>query len=342
MPSISGMIYDDTGAPASARVVRLYRRDNGMLLGETRTGDGSPAPADPYWDFVVDIMRGAGTHGANIVGTDKGTLVVTSGNSSGIEVVRPAPTFSNAVPGLQTTQMLFTSSTGASRFELPVVANIPANAAYNTEQTLEFFMTPTTDVRQYQFMNICPTSVTSVSTLADSFYMVVTTAGQLAIGYAGTSVYAVSATGVIVPGARHFMRICLSNDSAPGGRRIRVYVNGVLIHDITPPYFLPNCFSTINAAAKSRLWINARFNLWGATASTYFWGLIEQLRITHSVLRDTPLIPADPWPGPATGIPTTAGAYYFSTNYTGEIQRVVLDDSAGTTYNDLIKRAIPA
>ena len=42
-----------------------------------------------------------------------------------------------------------------------------------------------------------------------------------------------------------------------------------------------------------------------------------------------------------TGAPA-AGSYSISTSYAGECNVLFLDDSAGTTYNDIVARATPS
>lgn len=41
MPTVAGMIYDETGSPAAGRIVILHRRDTGAVIGRTATSDGT-------------------------------------------------------------------------------------------------------------------------------------------------------------------------------------------------------------------------------------------------------------------------------------------------------------
>lgn len=56
--TVSGVIYDDTGAEAD-RTVRIYDRATGELLGETvsDSGDGTYSLAAPAVDDVPEVQR---------------------------------------------------------------------------------------------------------------------------------------------------------------------------------------------------------------------------------------------------------------------------------------------
>lgn len=64
MPTVSGIVYDDTGAPVAGRIVRAYRRDSGVLLGQAVTsagsGGGGGGPTDSNWTDVVFLAHGDG------------------------------------------------------------------------------------------------------------------------------------------------------------------------------------------------------------------------------------------------------------------------------------------
>lgn len=57
MPTISGTVYDHTGAAAAGRIVRAYRRDTGAFLGQTTTGTGAATPGDPNFSNVTLLLR---------------------------------------------------------------------------------------------------------------------------------------------------------------------------------------------------------------------------------------------------------------------------------------------
>jgi hypothetical protein len=82
---IAGVVYDDAGQPAPDRIVRIYSRSTGAMLGETITQDGPlPTPEDPYWGDVVLAMHMNEPDGATAFTDEKGGLssstnVVASG-----------------------------------------------------------------------------------------------------------------------------------------------------------------------------------------------------------------------------------------------------------------------
>lgn len=85
MNVISGTVYDASNNLAPLILVRAFRRDTGMLLGETITGaSATPMPGDAHWDKVIVLVPCAGESGATTF-TDVSPLghtVFTIGNAS--------------------------------------------------------------------------------------------------------------------------------------------------------------------------------------------------------------------------------------------------------------------
>ena len=111
------------------------------------------------------------------------------------------------------------------------------------------------------------------------------------------------------------------------GGRLRAFVEGVQILDVA---------NTFNFANPS--------GVIGGYHSSYFNGnvLLDDFRVTKGVARHTANFTPPTAPHYDAGeLPATpAGSYGITTAYTGEVQRIVLDDDAGTLYNDLIDRVI--
>lgn len=63
MGTISGVIYDDTGNPAS-RIVRAYRRDTGALLGEASSAAADAVDGDDNFADVSLLLHFDGTNGS--------------------------------------------------------------------------------------------------------------------------------------------------------------------------------------------------------------------------------------------------------------------------------------
>lgn len=77
---IAGVVYDDAGQPAPDRIVRIYSRSTGAMLGETITQDGPPpTPGDPYWGDVVLAMHMNEPDGATTFADEKGGASSSSG-----------------------------------------------------------------------------------------------------------------------------------------------------------------------------------------------------------------------------------------------------------------------
>lgn len=77
---ISGVVYDDAGQQAPDRIVRIYSRSTGAMLGETVTQGGPlPTPGDPYWGDVVLAMHMNEPDGATTFADEKGGASSSSG-----------------------------------------------------------------------------------------------------------------------------------------------------------------------------------------------------------------------------------------------------------------------
>lgn len=57
MPTIKGAVYDSSGAAVAGRVVRVYRRDTGALLGVTTSSDGTEVGGDSLFDDVSLLLH---------------------------------------------------------------------------------------------------------------------------------------------------------------------------------------------------------------------------------------------------------------------------------------------
>ena len=77
---IAGVVYDDAGQPAPDRIVRIYSRSTGAMLGETVTQGGPvQTTVDPYWNDVILAMHMSGPDGATTFADEKGGASSSSG-----------------------------------------------------------------------------------------------------------------------------------------------------------------------------------------------------------------------------------------------------------------------
>lgn len=86
-----------------------------------------------------------------------------------------------------------------------------------------------------------------------------------------------------------------------------------------------------------------RFGLSPANGE-FFHGYLDDIRVTKGLARYTSGFtpPTVAFPNSGDIAANTLGEYSIDCgSYTGEVQRIVLDDDAGTTYNDRIKRVFP-
>lgn len=84
MPTVSGTVYDITGATAAGRVVRAYRRDTGALLGTAVSSDGTVyGVGDSNWTSVQLHLKFNGTNGSTTFTDSSPTpkTVTPSGNA---------------------------------------------------------------------------------------------------------------------------------------------------------------------------------------------------------------------------------------------------------------------
>lgn len=84
MPTVSGTVYDSTGATAAGRVVRAYRRDTGALLGTAVSSDGTVyGVGDSDWTSVQLHLKFNGSNGSTTFTDSSPTpkTVTPSGNA---------------------------------------------------------------------------------------------------------------------------------------------------------------------------------------------------------------------------------------------------------------------
>lgn len=309
MPTISGTVTDTDGNPASGYTIRFYRRDNGVLLGETLTGTGSAGASDPDFASVAVLLRFNEADGA--------LTPVNLGSHAGFTRVDGTdntffPRVSSALPGFG--NQLYCPVNGVNSQTMDVLHFTDAGTAGSTSFTLEGFLTPIFQDQPMRFWGI-----------GSSISFGLSTSGHLALKVNGAD-QGQTATPVLSNNTRHFVRATFDRASTIA----RIYVDGTQVHtaavnSTTGGGFILNYDTTTPPAGNGSL--------------RPYSGYMDEVRLTYGgVIRTSPAVPAAPWPTNTAAPAITVGTYTFTTSYTGEVNVVCLDNAAGTVENDLILR----
>ena len=314
MPTISGTVYDDAGAPAAGRIVRAYRRDTGALLGATVTSDGASIPGDEHYASTKLLLHFNGAEGSTTF-TDSSPVV-------------RVPTVAGAAK-IGTAQSAFGGSSGnftiaGSSIEYASSADFDWTSASYTIELMAYITAHCANG------DGTPRMIGVGDITGDILYWGFgpDASGKLTFYYwSGAQNKFIGSSTIPL---NQWVRLAMSFD----GTSVRLFVNGVL--DGTFAY-------SIAAASSGSMPFRVGFSSGtGATASAFF---CDELRITKGAARHTASFtpPTAPYPNSADETPgPEEGSYTMTVSYTGEVQRIVLDDDAGTLYNDLIDRVVLA
>lgn len=307
MPTISGTVYDDTGAPAAGRKVRAYQRDTGALLGEVSTGTGSVIPGDPDFDKVSLLLHFDGANGSTVF-TDKSASPKTFTAAGTAQISTAQSVFGGASIRLDgSAGHIYSSNIAGARLtsgDFVIECRFRPDAVTGTQ---------------------CLISQRTTTPAAKGWGIFLNASGQVFMqGNTGTPSFVITPTGTYVANAWHSLTV------EKFGSTTKIYVGGVEKGSASFGWDVDTT-SVFSIGYERQL-------------SQYpFAGYIDELRITDGVARYkgafTPA--AAPFYDVAEIAATPAGSYTIDTGgFTGEVQRVVLDDVAGTVYNDLIDRVI--
>ena len=310
MPTISGTVYDHTGAAAAGRIVRAYRRDTGVLLGQTTTGTGATTPGDPSYANVSLLLRGDGGNGSIAV-------IDSSSSPKSVTAVGNAQ-ISTAQSKFGGASILFDGSGDYLSIPSTPALNFQGDVALTIEAWVYVSAHGGSDKTVFgNYGWVDSTNYIQAS-------LIVASDGRLRALFGSQDVYS---TQTVPTG--QFAHIALSVSST----QIVFSVNGSTSTITRTEFSLPAYLGSHFIGAIQGFSAHALF----------FSGYIDELRITKGVARYT----ADFTPPTSpfldySEIPDPLGAYTIGTDYTGEAHVIALDDAAGTVYNDLIKRATPA
>lgn len=308
MALLAGEVRDQYGAPID-RIVRVYRRDTGGLLGATRSSAQAGVTGDSGYASTILLLQVSG--------------------EAGTQAVYDASNMRN--PMLPKNVTL---STSLQKFDRCAVFNgtdsqisVPAEDTFKLtgDFTIDGWVRHSGGSNFYQ--SIIASGVTSFTTNA-VFMMVIGATKKVSAGYyghTGSDPSAVMSTTVLA--ANTWYHVALTRS----GSTVRLFINGVLE----------------SAASSSATWdFSASGTLVGRGiwdgANGYFAGCMEELRVTKGVCRYTTDFtpPSTPYAHGTADLPARAlGQFAVQVPYTNEVQVVCVDDGGGTVENDQIVRA---
>lgn len=302
MPTITGYVDDAAGAPAEGRTVRLYRRDTGALLASGVTGPAAEVVGDESFSSVAALLPMNGTAGSTTFTDVKGNVWTPAGGAQ-----------------ISTAHSFFGVGVGVFDGDARVIT--PDSAALRMatgDFTIEFLVRFTAVGVNHVIVN------KGTDTGFYAYQVWVNSSNQFGfrcLDSGNTSVVNILG-GTAATGTTYF--VCARRS----GGNFSLHVNEASIGTATHAGAL--------RAAADPVCVGAYGN--GVAG---LQGYLGQVRITPGVVRSTST-PVAQWPttGAASTPDLLAGQYSMSTSYVGEVQRIVLDDAAGTLHNDLIDRVI--
>ena len=300
MPTIRGKITDSNGQPAE-RIIRLYRRDTGALLGTTTSAYGSSS--DPLFQNVSLLLP----------------CNQLSGSTTPVDVgPRPKPVYALGAAAISTSEYKF----GRASLSTPSVGSY---LSVSPDQDLVF---GSGDFTVEAWLR---TTATGEKTLVDQ-YITGTPSWQFAVFNGKLSWYEGRASGgtrvlmgatTVTDGTWH--HIAATRQSGV----LRLFVDGVLDATSSPT-------ATSNYASAIPTGICAQ--VYARNSNYDLIGHMDDIRITKGAARYTATFAPITSEMPTSGEASALGDYSLTTSYVGEVQRVVLDDDGGELLNDLIDR----
>ena len=304
MPTITGYVDDAAGAPAEGRTVRAYRRDTGALLASGVTGPAAEVVGDASFSSVAALLPMNGTAGSTTFTDVKGNVWTPAGGAQ-----------------ISTAHIFFGGGVGV--FDGDARITTPDSAALRMaagDFTVEFLVRFTATGINHVIVN------KGLDSGAYAYQVWVDSAGKFGFrgfGSGGSLDYNI-AGGAMSSGVDYFV------SARRSGSTFSLHVNNSLIG--TASYS-----GALRYSATDPLSVGAFSN--GVAG---LQGYLGQVRITAGVVRPT-TTPTGAWPTVGASVPELlAGQYSLATEYVGEVQRIVLDDDAGTLHNDLIDRVMLA
>lgn len=303
MSAVSGMVYDSGGAPASGRILRVYRRDTGALLGSAVSSDGNAIDGDDEYANVEFLL--------NLNGTD-GATTFTDGGPNGYTVTRSADAqIDTAQFKYGGASALFDGS--GDDLRVPMAGWNPNT---ETHWTLEGWIRTTGTTWCFASSGNSGNGDFYVECLGDTFYLGDATANPISFG---------STSSFIPNNTWRHLAIVRNNTT------LKVYIEGTERGSTT---------TMLKNLALNEMILGRRPVGSGAALNGHLDSVRLTRGVARYTAAFTP--PADEFPENPDIPATPVGSYEISTGaYTGEVQVVCLDADGGTLENDLILRTTP-
>lgn len=305
MPLIAGSVRDGDGLPVN-RVVRVYRRDSGALLGATNSAGGPAVPADASYSQVTTLCRFYGVNGGISFPDDKGNIWGVLGNAQ----------LSTAKALHGPTSMYFDGAGDRILNSKGGIANFGTG-----DFTVELFLFLVNGGHGSSWSRIMETKNYPNS-------------GGWGMVCAGSTAPSVlrfddsNGTSFIDTGSAVSDNVWHHIAATRSSGTLRMFVDGLLKGSVA---------NSVNFTAAD---LSIGGNIVNGES---FMGYIDSVRITKGVARYTGnFTPPSSGFLRGEGIPERAlGEYAITVPYSAEVQVICLDDDAGTLENDLILRTIP-
>lgn len=303
MAYISGTVHDDTGAAVGGRTVRTYRRDTGAFLRETTSASGSVS-GDASFASVVALLHAEGA--------DASTVLTDSSESQ-----KTFTCYGNAQ--ISTARYKYGSSSilldGTGDY---IKASSHADFGFGTgDYTIEAWVWLNNSAAETVLFDWRGNG-------GDGQYpLLYITSGALKL-YINSGVQITAASSGDIA-SQTWTHVALSRVSGT----TRMFVGGVQKGS--------SYTDSGNYAQNSVVFGISTYDYSGSATNGNFDGI----RITKGVGRYSANFTPSTVTYPDSPVDLTAGGYCIPTTYTGEVNVVTLDDSGGTTYNDLILRTTP-
>ena len=301
MPAVGGFVFDSSGAPADLEI-RVYRRDTGALLGKTRSSGGG---GDPHFDKVSLLLHMDGADGSTVFVDQMGAECLPVGDAR----------ISTARGVYGGSSLLLDGSLDGLRI--------------NHSSAMDFGTNDFT-VEMWVYVAAHTNTIAALLSSGGSDWnpgeciLRFDTGGVISL-YTQGSGFFVDTVAFPVGQWRH-VAMCRV------GGVVSIYLHGISVASGSlsgPLNFSNNGLSFLGYSAFDRQALN---------------GNITEFRVTKGVARYTANFtpPAARLPDiPGAGGTLAFGEYYFSTQHTGDVNVVCLDDASGPLENDLIRRTFP-